>query len=72
MSKAQSIAQAMGGKVVRVVEEQEAGTTGTPSATAADNVDYSFDLRVARTAMKQTPVQAGALNVSSRVQVVVE
>ena len=73
MTKAQSIAQAMGGQVVRVVEEQEAGTTGTPTnSAAADN----FDLRginAARMAVfKSTPVQAGPLNVNSRVQVVVE
>lgn len=72
MTKAQSIAQAMGGKVVRVVEEQEAGTTGTPTESKEDNSAYSLGLRAARGALKQTPVQAGALNVSSRVEVVVE
>ena len=72
MTKAQSIAQAMGGKVVRVVEEQEEGTTRTPSEyRGVDNYD-SVNLSVARRAIIPTPVQAGALNVSSRVQVVVE
>jgi uncharacterized protein YggE len=73
MTKAQSIAQAMGGKVVRVVEQQEAGTTGTPAEPPVAGYDYSMRLAVARgMANNQTPVQAGALNVSSRVQVVVE
>lgn len=72
MIKAQSIAQAMGGKVVRVVEQQEAGTTGTPTESEADNNANSMGLNVARMAVRPTPVQAGPLNVSSRVQVVVE
>lgn len=74
MTKAQSIAQAMGGKVVRVVEQQEAGTTRTPTPTESglDYSAYSEELRMAKMPSRPTPVQAGALNVSSRVQVVVE
>jgi len=74
MTKAQSIAQAMGGKVVRVVEQQEAGTTRTPTPTESglDYSAYSEELRMAKLSARPTPVQAGALNVSSRVQVVVE
>jgi len=74
MTKAQSIAQAMGGKVVRVVEQQEAGTTRTPTPTefALDYSAYSEQLGMAKMSSRPTPVQAGALNVSSRVQVVVE
>ena len=74
MTKAQSIAQAMGGKVVRVVEQQEAGTTRTPIPTesALDYSAYSEQLGMAKMSSRPTPVQAGALNVSSRVQVVVE
>jgi len=72
LAKAQSIAQAMGGRVVRVVEQQEAGTTGTPAEVMADNRGYSMDYLGKAMATRQTPVQAGALNVSSRVQVVVE
>jgi uncharacterized protein len=72
MTKAQSIAQAMGGQVVRVVEQQEAGTTGTPAESAAADNAYSLELRAARQARKPTPVQAGPLNVNSRVQIVVE
>ena len=72
MTKAQSIAQAMGGQVVRVIEEQEAGTTGTPTESIASSNGYSAGLSIARLATRPTPVQAGTLNVSSRVQVVVE
>ena len=72
MTKAQSIAQAMGGKVVRVVEQQEAGTTRTPTESGLDYSAYSEELRTAKLSARPTPVQAGALNVSSRVQVVVE
>lgn len=75
MTKAQSIAQAMGGKVVRVVEQQEAGTMpGTPAeSTATYNAQaMNLNLRGERLAGMPTPVQAGPLNVNSRVQVVVE
>ena len=72
MTKAQSIAQAMGGKVVRVVEQQEAGTTRTPTESAVDYSAYSGELQAAKMANRPTPVQSGALNVSSRVQIVVE
>jgi len=72
MTKAQSIAQAMGGKVVRVVEQQEAGTTRSPTESALDYSANSELLGMAKMATRPTPVQAGALNVSSRVQVVVE
>ena len=71
MTKAQSIAQAMGGRVVRVVEQQEAGTTGTPSEVMAER-GYLDVTRTAGLSARQTPVQAGALSVNSRVQVVVE
>ena len=72
MIKAQSIAQAMGGKVVRVVEQQEAGTTRTPSESALDYSTNSEQLGMAKMSSRPTPVQAGALNVNSRVQIVVE
>jgi uncharacterized protein len=68
MSKAQSIAQAMGGRVVRVVEEQEAGT-----ATPSPPYRATFDDLILRQATKMnTPVQSAPLDVSSRVQLVVE
>lgn len=60
--------------VVHVVEQQEAGTTRTPTPTESliDYSAYSEELRMAKMSSRPTPVQAGALNVSSRVQVVVE
>lgn len=72
MSKAQSIAQSMGGRVVRVVEEQEAGAT-YPQAEARP-ISGAYDLQVytATRMAKPTPVESGPLNVSSRVQLVVE
>ena len=72
MTKAQSIAQAMGGKVVRVVEQQEAGTIRTPTESPLDYTANSEQLGMAKMSNRPTPVQAGALNVNSRVQVVVE
>ena len=73
LKKAQSIAQSMGGQVVRVVEEQEAGTAGTPadiSRTREANADFT-EMRAAM-AYKPTPVQAAPLQINSRVQLVVE
>ena len=71
LKKAQSIAQSMGGQVVRVVEEQEAGTTGTPAAMPREATADFTETRGA-IAYKPTPVQAGPLQVNSRVQLVVE
>ena len=72
MSKAQSIAQSMGGHVVRVVEEQEAGAlSALPDARPMSNTyEASSDGRMMLS--KSTPVESGPLNVSSRVQLVVE
>ena len=63
MTKARSIAQAMGGRVARLVEEQEV-QTGMPGA----NESMMFDANTIR----ETPVQAGPIKVSSRVQLIVE
>ena len=79
MSKAESIAQALGGRVVRVVESQEGGFVPRPP-TADEQMrlraEYSAGLAdTSADAAKmepRTPVQAGALNVHSRVQLVVE
>ncbi len=72
MSKAQSIAKSMGGRVVRVVEEQEAGAFGAmpearPMAGAYEQISANRMMMA-----KSTPVESGPLNVSSRVQLVVE
>lgn len=62
MTKASSIAQAMGGHVARLVEEQE-----TPGAGMTVNMAYDNLTRA-----RETPVQAGPISVSSRVQLIVE
>jgi uncharacterized protein len=79
MTKAQAIAQALGGRVVRVVEEQEGGTISRAQAAESDseemrasalsNANMSVDARRSRVA---TPVEAGSLNVRSQVQLIVE
>lgn len=77
MSKAQAMAQAMGGRITRVVEEREGGFPERPappdeistySANANANVGYDYRAR----ASPRTPVEAGSLNVRSRVYLVVE
>ena len=74
MGKAQSIAQAMGGRVLRVVEEQESapgrsGESNIPASRPAESL--ALDMSVARKAIL-TPVEAGSLNVRSQVQLIVE
>src|SRR5207253_4775738 len=72
MSKAQSIAQSMGGRVVRVVEEQEAGVVNAMPEARPISGAYE-DITANRMMLtKATPVQSGALNVTSRVQLVVK
>jgi uncharacterized protein YggE len=66
MTKARSIAQAMGGRVVRVVEEQE---SGSQPMTAYDNSNLNYD-QVSRGIA--TPVHAGPISINSRVQLIVE
>lgn len=66
MNKARSIAQALGGRVLRVVEETE-------SATVASEPRMEYD--VSRTDMAKparTPITAGQLSIKSNVQVIVE
>lgn len=83
MSKAQSIAQALGGRVVRVVAEHEGAGNYYPtegsleSDDLVENADTSLRERRAAMAMASkaagpTPVEAGTLNVKSQVQLVVE
>jgi uncharacterized protein YggE len=66
VSKARVIAQALGGKVVRVVEVQEEGFQRPPQPLYQENM-------MMRTAAAQpTPIQVGSLDISSRVQLVAE
>jgi len=65
MSKAQVIAQALGGRVVRIVEVQEEGFQRPPQP-----VYRGVEAMVARD--KATPVEVGSLDISSRVQLIAE
>ncbi|MDQ2855744.1 MAG: SIMPL domain-containing protein [Acidobacteriota bacterium] len=65
MTKARAIAQSMGGQVVRLVEEQEQGTTGLQPG------EYTY-VRASVARQWETPVQAGPIKVNSRVQLIVE
>jgi uncharacterized protein YggE len=81
MAKAEAMAQAMGGRIVRVVEEREGGfpapapTPGydfalgaLPYGSANSNTSADYAMRAER----RTPVEAGTLNVRSQVFLVVE
>ena len=66
MNKAQSIAQALGGRVSRVVEENENATV------AADSVHEMTRGASTGYPAKSTPITAGHLNIRSNVQLIVE
>ena len=66
VSKAQVIAQALGGRVVRIVEVQEEGFQQRPP------VPYlAGDVMMAKTAVA-TPVEVGSLEITSKVQLIAE
>lgn len=66
VSKAQVIAQALGGRVVRIVEVQEEGFQQRPP------VPYSAgDVMMAKAAIA-TPVEVGSLEITSKVQLIAE
>ena len=71
MTKAESIAQSLNGKIVRVVESIEGGAPVVPER---DNYGSSNSMMNASPAkpVYNTPVQAGSLNVRSQVVLVVE
>ena len=68
MNKARSIAQALGGRVLRVVEENEGSTV------AAEPQAYDMAARetINTTKMMPTPITAGQLSIRSNVQLIVE
>ncbi|HVF56161.1 MAG TPA: SIMPL domain-containing protein [Pyrinomonadaceae bacterium] len=79
MGKAQSIAQALGGRVVRIVEQQEGGFVNRRTGTDEErNEAYPSAAAMANTATDaakqtmRTPVEAGSLSVKSQVQLIVE
>jgi uncharacterized protein YggE len=65
VAKAQVIAQALGGRVSRIVEVQEEGTVKPPPITA----DYTREAKMSQVA---TPIEVGSLDITSRVQLVAE
>ncbi|HLM56271.1 MAG TPA: SIMPL domain-containing protein [Pyrinomonadaceae bacterium] len=74
MQKAEAMAQALGGRVVRVVEEQEHGFKRIPGPEEEQPRVASYGAAVDMTAKMspRTPVEAGSLNVKSQVSLVVE
>ena len=66
VSKAQVIAQALGGRVVRIVEVQEEGFQQRPPVPF-----YAGEMAMAK-AGAATPIEVGALDITSRVQLIAE
>jgi uncharacterized protein YggE len=64
VAKAQVIAQALGGRVVRIVEVQEEGTIRPVPV-------YEAKMEMGRMAA-QTPIEVGTLDITSRVQLIAE
>lgn len=72
-AKADGIARALGGRVVRVVEQREGGANIPPAGEHAAEAPMSATQRVdAQRTLPVTPVQAGSLDVRSHVTLVVE
>ncbi|HSB27067.1 MAG TPA: SIMPL domain-containing protein, partial [Pyrinomonadaceae bacterium] len=67
ISKAQVVAQALGGRVSRVVEVQEDGFQRPPQP-----VYPAGDFAMARTTGVPTPIEVGSLDIHSRVQLIAE
>ena len=65
MSKAQVIAQALGGRVLRIVEVQEEGFQRPQPV-------YQTEAFMAKRATVATPIEVGSLDITSRVQLVAE
>lgn len=64
MSKAQTIAQALGGRVVSIAEVQEEGFVRPPQPV------YQAEALMARRDAVSTPIEIGSLDITSRVQLV--
>ena len=65
ISKAQVVAQALGGRVARIVEVQEGGTTPRP---VYETYAGDASMRVAQS----TPIEVGPLDIRSQVQLIAE
>ncbi len=71
LAKAESIAKSLNGRVVRVLETHEFGAPQLPSSSeryAAANSNMSVDFKQSYS----TPVQAGSLDIQSKIVLVVE
>ena len=68
VGKAQTIAQALGGRVSRIIEVQEAGITPRPIY----NADYGRERMMAQSAAAPTPIEVGTLDITSQVQLIAE
>ena len=67
LSKAQVIASALGGRVVRIVEVQEEGFQQRPPVPV-----YQAESFMVKRDAVATPIEVGSLDISSRVQVIAE
>ena len=67
MNKARSIAQALGGHVLRVVEENENATVSSDQRAVYETYADNTKLR----GMK-TPIASGQLSIRSNIQLIVE
>lgn len=68
MSKARVIADTLGGRVIRIVEVQEAGTAVRPVPV----YEGGMANRVSMTAQAATPIEPGSLDIRAEVQLVAE
>lgn len=68
VAKADTLAQALGGRVIRIIQVQEEGTAVRPLPFEQYS---SAEFGVARKAI-QTPIETGTLDITSRVQLVAE
>jgi len=67
VNKAQVIASALGGRVVRIVEVQEEGFQQRPPVPI-----YQAEAMMVKRADVSTPIEVGALDITSKVQVIAE
>jgi len=72
MNKANSIAQALGGRISRVVEANEASTVSQRNQAIYDSNAGLSMTRGAASALAETPVESGPLDIKSNVQLIVE
>ena len=77
MSKAEAMAEAMGGRIVRVVEEREGSFPAPPTSPdylneSSGGLSNTYMNAESAKASPRTPVEAGSLNVRSQVFLIVE